>query len=81
MQSPDKIAAAVNAHCKALRLLGQIDTDIGHIAESLGLTPEEVAGAFENFRVSGSYVSKSTKRQCLTIRSDFYPIINFGKPR
>lgn len=60
IHAPKEIAAAVQGHVKALRLLGRHDTCIAAIADALHLTDDAVKTAFEGFKIMGATVE--TKR-------------------
>lgn len=49
----NNVAAAVNWHVKALRLLGRTETSVGQIANALSLTDGKVLDALREYRIVG----------------------------
>jgi predicted secreted protein len=73
------IAAAVNGHLKARRILGQKDTTIAAVARSLGITDDEVKTAFADFHIAGAKVSKNSQQSITISWTKFSPTIVLKK--
>ena len=74
------IAAAIEGHLKALRLLNRADTTVLDVANALTLPPAIVERAFTQFKLSGRV---STKKSKIVFRStaNQTPVIELKKRR
>jgi|FreactTroBogLake_1042271.scaffolds.fasta_scaffold116107_1 hypothetical protein len=75
MYAPRNIADAVQCHIKALRLLAREDTSFAAIAESLGLTDDEVATAFKDFKIVGTTLDPKRTVSRVKARMVFSPVV------
>ena len=72
------IAAAVNGHLKARRILGQKETTVAAVARALGITDDEVKAAFADWHIVAAKISKNS--QLITKSwTEFSPIIELKK--
>lgn len=79
MHSPRNIAAAVNGHLKALRLLGRKETTLVDTANALGLTEAEVILAFQDFKIAGAKINDIRQRSHVMTKTHFSRVIDLGR--
>lgn len=72
----EQIATAVQSYIKALRLLGRRDTCVGKIATDLGLSVEQVDGAFSRFNIIGAKLDENIKRYHTRLSTVLTPVVN-----
>jgi hypothetical protein len=72
---PREIAAAIQGHIKALRLLGRERTSVSAIADALHLTDTEVETAFADFKMVGAKYVERTSVSHIRYGTTFSPAI------
>lgn len=73
------LAAAINGHLKALRLLNREDTTVAAVALALGLPEVIVERAFSEFKMTGAKINKKQSRTITKTKTEFSPIIELGR--
>ena len=79
MPTLEQIAAAVQGHIKALRLLGRENTSVGQVAEALKLDISQIQSAMENFRISGARINPRLSRFVTITKTAQTPVIDLSK--
>lgn len=79
--SPEQVAAAVQGHIKALRLLGRSDVSLAQFASGLGLTEKQVLIAMQDFKIIGAKISKQRSRSFTRMTTVFSPILELSPRR
>ncbi len=62
--TPDDIAAAVQEHLKALRILGREAITVDQVAAALHLTGGEIECTMDSFKVVGARLTNVRRAQC-----------------